>query len=137
MHWTEEFRQTIREIAREEIQQDRLNKPEDIIDTTTPDFVEHFKGFMRTEPQPQQNSDVDIPVYHSIEQATLAMQVAIENESEEFDEDEEHAITGRDEVLVGLVKYLAHGHKRILHILDMYCGKSDIVDATFELERSK
>lgn len=108
---------------------------EDIIDTTAPGFVEHFKGFVRTEPPLQQNSDVDIPVYHSIEQATLAMQVAIENEAEEFDEDEEHAITARDEVLVGLVKYLAHGRKHILHILDMYCGKSDIVDATVDSER--
>ncbi len=130
MIWTEEFRQAIREIAREEMQQTQSSKLEDIIDTTTPDFVEHFKGFVRTEPQSQQ--DVDIPTYHSIEQATLAMQVAIENESEEFDEDEEHTITARDEVLIGLVKYLAHGRKHILHILDMYCGKSDIVDATTE-----
>lgn len=110
---------------------------EDIIDTTAPGFVEHFKGFVRPEPLPQQNSDIDIPVYHSIEQAALAMQVAIKNESEEFDEDEEHAITTRDEVLVGLVKYLAHGHKGILRIVDMYCGKSDSVDATIEPERSK
>lgn len=110
---------------------------EDIIDTTAPGFVEHFKGFVRTEPPLQQNSDIDIPVYHSIEQAALAMQVAIKNEPEEFDEDEEHVVTARDEVLAGLVKYLAHGHKRILHILDMYCGKSDSVDATIEPERNK
>lgn len=74
----------------------------------------------------------DIPVYHSIDQAAQAMRVAIKNEPEEFDEDEEHTITARDEVLVGLVVYLAHGHERILRILDMYCGKSHVVDATPE-----
>jgi hypothetical protein len=70
----------------------------------------------------------NIPVYRSIFEVARDMGRAIKNESEEFDEDEEHTITRRDEVLAGLVAYLAEGHKdrdSVLLLLDKYCGRPD------------
>ena len=75
----------------------------------------------------------DLPVYHTLAEVEQAMRLALQDESE--DEDDEHEMYGRDYVLAGMVAFLAESWPepfkgQILSMLDVYCaGNPVVIDA--------